>query len=107
MVYSRITLPNVSDDEDRTINRLLEQLERRSPRNQLRANYYDGKRALQQLGYTIPPKYKQLAIVLGWSAKAVDLLARRCKLDGFVWPDGDLEALGMREVWDANHFRTE
>jgi hypothetical protein len=51
-----------------------------SPRS-LRASYYDGKRAIRQVGTIIPPQYYRLAIVLGWSAKAVDTLARRCNLD--------------------------
>jgi hypothetical protein len=42
--------------------------------------------------------------VLGWSAKAVDILARRCNLDGFVWPDGDLDSLGGSEVWDDSNY---
>jgi len=45
--------------------------------------------------------------VLGWSAKAVDILARRCNLDGFVWPDGDLDSLGYREVVDDNFLLSE
>ena len=102
-----IRLPNVSDDEGRTLNMLIEQLEDKQPRNLLRAQYYDGKRALRQVGSVIPPQYYRLGIVLGWSAKAVDLLARRCNLDGFVWPDGDLDSIGYREVWEGNNFRSE
>jgi hypothetical protein len=73
----------------------------------LRASYYDGKRALRQVGSVIPPQYYKLGIVLGWSAKAVDILARRCNLDAFVWPDGSLTDLGFDEVWDGNHLGSE
>lgn len=76
-------------------------------RNDLRDSYYDGKRAITQVGTIIPPSYYKLAIVLGWSAKAVDTLADRCNLDDFIWPDGDLDSLGFREVWDNNYFATE
>lgn len=103
----RLMLPDVSDDENALLNGLLDRLDQKSQRNRLRASYYDGKRAVRQLGTVIPPHYKRLAIVLGWSAKAVDILARRCNLDRFVWPDGDLESLGMREVWDGNHLDSE
>ena len=48
-----------------------------------------------------------MGIVLGWSAKAVDVLARRCNLDAFVWPDGDLDALGGQQVWDDNYLGSE
>lgn len=104
---STITLPEVSDDEHRLLNRLWARLEEKEHRNWLRASHYDGKRAIRQVGTVIPPQYYRLGIVLGWSAKAVDLLARRCNLDGFVWPDGDLESLGSREVWDGNMLGSE
>lgn len=103
----RITLPELTDDESRTLNMLLAQLDAKQYRNMLRSSYYDGRRAIMQVGTIIPPVYYQLGIVLGWSAKAVDILCRRCNLDGFVWPDGDLESLGFQEVWEGNHLQTE
>lgn len=102
-----ITLPGVADDDNRTLRMLLAQLEAKQQRNLLRASYYDGKRAIRQVGTIIPPQYYKLGIVLGWSAKAVDILARRCNLDRFVWPDGDLDSLGYREVFEANHLSAE
>lgn len=97
----------MSDDDNLTLNRLLKQLEHRSIRNRLRDSYYDGKRAIRQVGTVIPPQYFRLGIVLGWSAKAVDILARRCNLDGFIWPDGDIDALGASDVWDSNALDAE
>jgi hypothetical protein len=73
----------------------------------MRASYYDGKRALRDVGTIIPPQYYRLGIVLGWSAKAVDILARRCNLDGFVWPDGKIGDLGYRDLEQANHLTSE
>ena len=107
LASERITLPNVSVDEQDTLSELLERLELKQPRNLLRAAYYDGRRAILQVGTVIPPVYYQLGIVLGWSAKAVDILARRCNLDSFVWPDGDLKDLGFQDVWDGNHLGSE
>jgi hypothetical protein len=106
-VTDRITLPEVSDDENALLNRLLTELDTKAERNLLRASYYDGKRAVRQIGTVVPPQYYKLAIVLGWSAKAVDILARRCNLDGFVWPDGDIDSLGTSDVWDSNFFAAE
>ena len=106
-MIDRLALPGLSDDEDRTLNHLLHKLDEKQERNLLRASYYDGKRALRQIGSIIPPQYYRLGIVLGWSAKAVDILARRCNLDAFVWPDGDLDSIGYREAWDANNLGTE
>lgn len=102
-----IIVPGLSADEQDALTGLLAHLEAKAPRNLLRASYYDGKRALRQVGSVIPPQYYRLGIVLGWSAKAVDMLARRCNLDGIVWPDGDLDSLGLGELWDANRLDSE
>lgn len=102
-----LSVPGLSDDEQALLNALAADLEEKASRNLLRASYYDGKRAIRQVGSVIPPQYFKLGIVLGWSAKAVDILARRCNLDGFVWPDGDLDGLGLGEVVEANAFYTE
>lgn len=106
MLERQIILPTspagVTDADSALVNRLLAQLDAKQPRNFLRASYYDGKRAIRQVGSVIPPQYFRLGIVLGWSAKAVDHLARRINLDTFVWPDGDLDSLGYREVAEAN-----
>ena len=99
--------PALTDDENDTLDRLLDKLADLTPDNLLRASYYDGKRAIRQVGSIIPPMYYRLGIVLGWSAKAVDIPARRANLDAFVWPDGALESIGYRETWDGNHLGSE
>jgi len=104
---SQVTLPGIDDDEQRLLSGLLAQLDARQPRNQLRDSYYEGRLAIQQVGTIIPPQYYRLAIVLGWSAKAVDTLANRCNLDGFAWPDGDLGSLGFHHVFDDNYLDVE
>ena len=104
---TRIVLPDVSDDDNALLGHLLKVLEAKQERNYLRSCYYDGKRAIRQVGSIIPPQYFRLAIVLGWSAKAVDTLARRCNLDGFVWPNGDLEAIGGDDLWNSNYLGSE
>jgi hypothetical protein len=106
-VTDRLHVPGLGDDEERTLNLLVEQLDKRSKRNCLRSSYYDGKYAVRQIGSVIPPQYAKLGLVLGWSAKAVDTLARRCNLDTFVWPEGDLASLGFRDTWDQNFLGQE
>lgn len=105
--HEKITLPGVTDDEHRTLNLLLEQLNAKARRNRLRAAYYDMRRAPSLIGSVIPPQYWRAGIVLGWSGKAVDTLARRTNLDGFVWPDGDLASLGYGELWEDNNLGSE
>lgn len=103
-MFEKLTVPGLSDNDGRTLNLLLEELHNKQPRNLLRASYYDGKRAIKQVGTVIPPQYYRLGLVLGWSAKAVDILARRCNLDRFVWPDGDLDSLGLPELMAGNRL---
>lgn len=103
----RVLVPALTDDEQAILDALVDALNRKLPRNLLRASYYDGKRAISQVGTVIPPQYYRLGIVLGWSAKAVDTLADRCNLERFVWPDGDLDSIGGRDVFTANELGAE
>lgn len=96
---TKITVSGLDSVEQDLLNELWAQLDAKQDRNLLRAHYYDGKRAIKQVGSIIPPQYYKLALVLGWSAKAVDTLARRTNLDDFVWPDGNLDDLGLRELY--------
>lgn len=100
-----LDLPGLTDDEQRTVSRLLEQLKRKQTRNLLRSCYYDGKRAIKQVGSIIPPQYYHLGLALGWTAKAVDIPSRRLNLNQFVWAEGDLKSLGVEESWSANNTR--
>ena len=102
-----LTVPGLSDDENRTLNSLAAQLDAKSKRNRLRSNIYDGKRAVKQLGTVIPAQYTRLAQVLGWGAKGVDGLARRCNLDSMSWTGGDLDSIGMQELADSNFLFSE
>lgn len=103
----RIRIPALTDDEQNTFDLLWDELYRKTGRNLLRASYYDGKRAIRQVGTVIPPIYYRLGIVLGWSAKAVDTLADRCNLERYVWPEGDLDSIGYSEVFTSNEHGME
>lgn len=98
----------LTDDENRLVNRLAEQLRDRRRRNKLRSDLYDdGKIALEQISTVIPPQYHQLGLALGWATKGVDGLGRRCKLDRMVWTEGDLDSLGMQALADENFLYAE
>jgi hypothetical protein len=105
--FQKITLPGVDDGVNATLNSLIAVLDQKARRNLMRSAYYDGKHALQSFSRVVPPMYQRLGLVLGWNAKAVDLLARRCVLEGFTWADGDIGSLGIAEAWEANALRTE
>lgn len=106
--YDRINVFDLEHDEQDHLDRLLEQLRRKAPRNLLRSAYYDGKNAIRDLGISIPPNMRRIATVLGWSAKAVDVLNRRCNLDGFVIPGyDDTAGVGLDELYDSNRLEVE
>lgn len=107
MSEESLRVPGLTDDEIVTVNVLAKKLKDRSRRNQMRSDLYDGKNAVRQVGSVIPPQYYKLALALGWAAKGVDGLARRCNLDGFVWTGGDLGSLGLQELVDSNYLMSE
>lgn len=108
MTQQTIQLPGVGDETNRTLGRLLAKLERHASTNRMLDAYYDAERNLKRaFGGVVPEQYYRLGLVLGWSAKAVDALTRRCNLDSMVWADGDLDSLGFREVWDGNRIESE
>lgn len=107
MVDETLRVPGLSDDETVTVNFLAKKLRDKSAHNKKRSDLYDGKSAIRQVGTIIPPQYHRLGLALGWTAKGVDGLARRCNLDEMVWADGDLDSLGMQELEDSNFLLSE
>lgn len=100
-------LPELTADENITLNSLVKQLDDLTPRNALRTSYYDGKRAVKKIGSVIPPQYANIGLALGWAAKGVDGLARRCVLEKMIWSGGDLSSLGMQQLVDSNFLLEE
>lgn len=107
MIDESLRVPGLDDDETVTVNLLAAQLKSKARHNQKRSDLYDGKSALRQVGSIIPPQYHNLGLSLGWAAKGVDGLARRCNLDEMVWTGGDLKSLGMQELEDSNFLKSE
>ena len=81
---------------------LASQLSSKHRRNKIRADYYDMHNLFEDLGIAIPPALRDLEVAMGWPAKAVDLLARRIRLAGFVLPGGNLEEFGIPELIEDN-----
>jgi len=107
-VTETIRIPELGDDTNDLLNGLNARLDDLAAKNVKLDASYDAERNLSRtFGGVVPEQYYRLGLVLGWSAKAVDALARRCNLDGMVWPDGDLDSLGYRELWDGNRLGAE
>ena len=102
-----LTIPGLTDDEQRVLNHLVKRLKDKTPGNLLRQRLYDNKDIARRVGDSIPGHYFSMGICLGWTGKAVDGLGRRSVLERFVWADGDLNDIGARQVWDDNNFRSE
>lgn len=103
----KLTISGLTDEQNAILNVNLEQLKDKSKRNRLRSAMYDGKRAVRQIGTVIPPQYTKIGLALGWAAKGVDGLGRRCVLEQMIWNDGDLDSLGMPELSDSNFLIPE
>jgi hypothetical protein len=102
----RLYVPGLTESEQDVLDVLYAQLKAKTPRNRLRAAYYDGKNAVRDLGISTPPSFRRVATVLGWSGKAVDILNRRCNLDGFVVP-GVADMSDVERLWSDNFLDTE
>lgn len=78
------TLRELTDDENADIAEMSTQIRQVSLRNRQRFVYYNAEQAFVNMNVAIPSEFEQYASVLGWNATAVDTLARRIQLDGFV-----------------------
>lgn len=108
MSQQTIRLPEVDDETNATVARLNKRLTDLAPRNAMLDAYYDAERNMRRMhGGIVPEQYYRLGLVLGWAAKGVDALARRCNLEGMVWADGDLDSLGFRDLWNSNRLGSE
>lgn len=102
-----IKIAALDHGEQATLDELLNQLDEKHARNRLRAQYYDSKYLFRDLNISTPPSLRNFEAVLGWPAKAVDGLARRCNLDGFVIPSGSADDFGITELLDSNSMDVE
>lgn len=106
-MIEKLTVGDLTPAEQDVLDVLWDQLRKKAPRNLLRSAYYDGKNAVRDLGIAMPPHCRNLAIVLGWSAKAVDTLNDRCVLEGFATPGSPVEIDGLLQMWEANYLDVE
>ncbi|CKH13699.1 phage portal protein [Mycolicibacterium smegmatis] len=102
-----LNIPGLSPADRDTLHQLVQQLENKRARNALRSQYYDGKALFKDLGISTPPKFRNFEAVLGWPAKAVDSLSRRCILEGFVIPGQSSQDLGIEDMWFDNALDIE
>lgn len=101
---NQFNIPQLSPNDQDTFSTLLNQWTQKLGRNKIRSMYYDTKNPLKDLGISIPPQLKQIETALGWPAKGVNALARRCNFDGFVVPGDDADPFSLDAVLNQNQW---
>jgi hypothetical protein len=102
---SGLTIPGLSPADQDVLTGLFLRLSSTMSRNLLRRQYYDHKNTLKDLGISIPPQLKSVETVVGWPAKAVDVLARRVHLEGFYLSGSSaLEDSGFNDLVEENRL---
>ena len=97
----------LNDQEAGFVDACLSKIKEKASINLTRSNYYDAKNLSSQLGIKIPMEWSQFVTALGWPSKAVDSLASRSNLEGFVVPGYSMSDYGMDEVWWDNNMVVE
>lgn len=100
-------ITGLTDEEQGTLNRLVDELQRKGRRNRTRQSYLDGKRAARALSPFLPPYLRQVGAVLGWPTKAVEALGRRIRLTDFALPGRDLSEFGLDGLLTENRYFEE
>lgn len=107
--FERIRIFDLTDYEQGVLDELLAKWRAKRSRNNLRAAFYDMKNSERALmSSQVPDVVRRRRFVLGWSAIAVDKLARRCNLESFYDSSGaDLDSLGLQQVMRDNRMQQE
>lgn len=93
-------LPN---EDHVTFLQLWQKWQQHSNKNKLLSVYYDGHRAFQDLGISIPPQMTRTKAALGWPQKVVTMLARRHVFEGYSL-NGAPDAFEANEILSANNY---
>ena len=93
--------------EVETFNLLLQVWSEHAQANHTKQLYYDAHNRLYRMGLSIPDELRDIEVVSGWGAKAVDSLAGRSVLKGFTsggeslpQVDALVEESGMFELYE-------
>ena len=85
MSLTRIpALPGLTDAEKSQLRLMQDRITAKQAKNELLDVYYEGHRAFQDLGISIPPQMQRTRAALGWPQKAVQALARKHVFEGYT-----------------------
>lgn len=97
----------VLGDELPAFQKVRKTLRARMRVNRIRDFYIEGDQAFKNMGIAVPPHLEQFATVIGWPAKAIQVVSSRLSLEGFLLPGESQEDSLMAEVMDANDLYSE
>lgn len=97
------TVAGLTGEEQAMLSYLWARLSRTTPKNLLLNSYYDGHRALQDLGISMPPQMARTRAALGWPAKAVQALARKHVWEGYTL-NGQIDPFDIDGILHRNDF---
>src|SRR5690606_2497771 len=97
-----LSLPNlqVTDDEARLVQEMLNRLEAFEVTNSLKEKYYEGEQRVRSLGIAIPPHLADVNAVVGWAGTTVDVLDERLEWQG--WRSFTGNDFGLSEIYTEN-----
>ncbi|MBC3186298.1 phage portal protein [Corynebacterium sp. zg-331] len=110
MIHRILSAPGLDAVEARLLGQLASTWSANLSRNLLRSAYYDGEHSLRaagRMGIAIPPVMERISTVLGWPAKAIEVLDNRLDLQGFVIRGEADQDEGVQEIVTDNHLLTE
>lgn len=102
---ARQPVKGLTEAEQADLNALLAVWWRKRDRNLVRERYYNAHNRLRDLGIAIPPPLKAIKTVVSWPEKAVDYIADRCVLEGFVM-EGRERCPELDEALAENDFKS-
>lgn len=80
---------NLTEEDADRLYRLVTVLHRKRPKNRLRRDFYHMHVGVQNIGIALSAEMlDKIRVACSWPAKAVDVLAQRSILDGFVFESG-------------------
>lgn len=94
----------LSEQESQAFTRMLTVVRRKANRNRLRTSYFDSKKRLDKIGFSVPPHMQDFQVAIGWANKAVKVPARRIRPDGFTLGRQSQMLADLEEVFGENHF---
>lgn len=102
-----LPLLEMSDSEQEMFDRLQSQVLSKRFQLELRDAYYRGTVQIQDLGISIPPSMRSLHTAIGWPRVAVESLAMRLTVDGFLYPDSSDVDDRLQQIWVGNDMDSE